>query len=91
VIRDFAFVFDKSLTFGQVKDFIQQNGSKLLKSVALFDIFQSESLGSGKQSLAFTLEYYSEDRTLTEQEVDKEFQNLINAVTKKFNAKLRGS
>lgn len=91
VIRDFAFVFDKSLTFGQVKDFIQQNGSKLLKSVTLFDIFQSESLGSGKQSLAFTLEYYSEGRTLTEQEVDIEFQNLINAVTKKFNAKLRGS
>ncbi|HVO75344.1 MAG TPA: phenylalanine--tRNA ligase subunit beta [Ignavibacteriaceae bacterium] len=91
VIRDFAFVFDKSLTFGEVKNFIQQNGSKLLKSVTLFDIFQSESLGSDKQSLAFTLEYYSEDRTLTEEEVDKEFQNLIKAVTKKFNAKLRGA
>jgi phenylalanyl-tRNA synthetase beta chain len=91
VIRDFAFIFDKSLTFGQVKNFIQENGSNMLKSVTLFDIFQSESLGSGKQSLAFTLEYYSEERTLTEQEVDKEFQNLINAVTKKFNAKLRGS
>jgi phenylalanyl-tRNA synthetase beta chain len=90
VIRDFAFVFDKSLTFEQVKNFIQENGSKLLKSVSLFDIFQSESLGNDKQSLAFTLEYYSEDRTLTEQEIDKEFQNLISAVTKKFNAKLRG-
>jgi len=91
VIRDFAFVFDKSLTYEQVKNFIQENGSKLLKSVSLFDIFQSESLGSDKQSFAFTLEYYSEDRTLTEEEIDKEFQNLINAVTKKFNAKLRGS
>ncbi len=91
VIRDFAFVFDKSLTYEQVKNFIHENGSKLLKSVSLFDIFQSESLGSDKQSFAFTLEYYSEDRTLTEEEIDKEFQNLINAVTKKFNAKLRGS
>jgi phenylalanyl-tRNA synthetase beta subunit len=45
----------------------------------------------GKKSLAFNLEYYSEKRTLTEDEVEKEFSRLIKSVTNKFNAKLRGN
>ncbi|MCK7524513.1 MAG: hypothetical protein MZV64_46250 [Ignavibacteriales bacterium] len=40
--------------------------------------------------MAFNLEYYDYNRTLTDEEVDKDFQNLINKVTKKFNAILRG-
>ena len=48
-------------------------------------------LGDDKKSLAFTLEFYSNERTLTEDEVEKEFNKLIMAVTNKFNAKLRGN
>ncbi len=91
VNRDFAFIFDKQITFGEVQKFIKQNATKLLKSVSLFDLFESDTLGNNKKSMAFSLEYYSEDRTLTEEEVEKDFNSLINAVTKEFNAKLRGN
>jgi phenylalanyl-tRNA synthetase beta subunit len=40
--------------------------------------------------MAFSLEYYSEERTLTEEEVEVEVNNLVSAVTKNFNAALRG-
>jgi phenylalanyl-tRNA synthetase beta chain len=40
--------------------------------------------------MAFTLEYQSENRTLTEEEVEKEFSSLISSIEKKFDAKLRG-
>ena len=40
--------------------------------------------------MAFNLEYFDFNRTLTDEEVDKDFQSLINKVTKKFNAILRG-
>ncbi len=91
VVKDFAFIFDKSVTFREVADFIGSTGSKILKSADLFDLFESESLGSGKKSMAFTLEYYSTERTLTEEEVEKEFLSLIDSVAKKFDAKLRGN
>ncbi len=41
--------------------------------------------------MAFNLEYYDFNRTLTEDEVDKDFQNLITLITNKFNATLRGN
>jgi len=90
VIRDCAFIFDKSVTYQQVKGFIEKEGSNLLKSVKIFDLFESDSLGSDKKSMAFSLVYYSEDKTLTEEEIEKVFNSLIAAVTNKFNAKLRG-
>ncbi len=91
VIRDFAFILDKDISYEQLSKFIQANGSKLLRDVKLFDLFQSESLGENKKSMAFTLEYQAEDRTLTEDEVEKEFLHLIGLIEKKFNAKLRGN
>lgn len=90
IIRDFAFVFDKSVQYLDVKKFILEKASSLLKNVELFDIFESETLGSDKKSMAFTLEYFDESRTLTEDEVEKDFNYLISEISKKFNAKLRG-
>lgn len=91
VVRDFAFVMDKSVKYLDVRNFILKNSSDLLKDVELFDIFESDSLGKDKKSLAFTLQFYDESRTLTEQEVEKDFSNLITLITKEFNAKLRGN
>jgi phenylalanyl-tRNA synthetase beta chain len=90
VIRDFAFIIDKSIKFEEVKTLIQKKGSKLLKDVKVFDIFESRELGEGKISMAFQLEYFDEERTLTEEEVEKDFSNLIKVISKEFNAKLRG-
>ncbi len=91
VNRDFAFIFDGNITYKEVKSFINSNASHLLKSVSLFDLFEKGDLGENKKSMAFNLEYYDFSRTLTEEEVDEDFKNLITLVTKKFNATLRGN
>ncbi len=90
VERDFAFVLEKDIDAQKVIEVIKKSSSKLLKNVKLFDIFESDSLGKDKKSLAFELEYYDESRTLTEDEVEKEFWNAIDVVKKEFNASLRG-
>jgi len=90
ICRDFAFLFDKSINYTSVKDFILKESSNILKSVELFDLFESIEIGDDKKSMAFNLEYFDFNRTLTDEEVDKDFQILINKVTNKFNAILRG-
>lgn len=90
VVRDFAFILDDSITYEQLRKFIQLKSSELLKSVKLFDVFSSESLGENKKSLAIQLEYYSSERTLTDEEVEKEWSQLINLIQKEFRALLRG-
>jgi phenylalanyl-tRNA synthetase beta chain len=91
VLRDFAFIFDKSVTYSEVIEHINKSSSGLLKSVKIFDLFESESLGSNKKSMAFTLEFFDNEKTLTEEEIDKEFNKLIVSVSDNFNAKLRGN
>lgn len=91
VVRDFAFVFDNVVNYEDVRKFILSNSSTLLKNVDLFDLFISDSLGLNKKSMAFTLEFFDENKTLTEEEVEKDFNKLIEKVTKEFNAILRGS
>ena len=91
VMRDFAFIFDKSVTYSEVIEHINKTSSALLKSVKIFDLFESDSLGQDKKSMAFALEFYDNDKTLTEEEVDKEFNKLIGSVSDNFNAKLRGN
>jgi phenylalanyl-tRNA synthetase beta chain len=90
VIRDCAFIFDSRIEYSRIIEFIKAHASALLESVKLFDLFESESLGINKKSMAFSLEYQAEDRTLTEEEVEKEFQKLISLIEKEFKAKLRG-
>ncbi|HRI46654.1 MAG TPA: hypothetical protein PK559_06065 [Ignavibacteriaceae bacterium] len=43
-----------------------------------------------KKSLAFSLEYFNVERTLTDEEVEKDFFGLIEKIKKEFNATLRG-
>ncbi len=91
VVRDCAFIFDFSVKYDDVKNAIIRNSSSLLKNVDLFDLFISDSIGDGKKSMAFTLQYFDENRTLTEEEVEKDFNNLIAQITREFKATLRGS
>lgn len=90
VVRDFAFILDDSITYEQLRKFIQSKSSELLKSVKLFDVFSNKSLGENRKSLAVQLEYYSGERTLTDEEVEKEWSQLINLIQKEFRAQLRG-
>lgn len=91
VYRDCAFVLDAGIEAERVMEVIKESSTNLLHNVNLFDIFQSESLGNLKKSLAFQLEYFDLGRTLTEEEVEKDFRTSIKAVEDKFNAQLRGT
>lgn len=90
VYRDFAFIFDKKVLAQDVISHIRSVGSNLLKNVKLFDVYEGEAIGKNNNSYAFSLEYSSDERTLTEAEVEKDFVFLINSITTKFNATLRG-
>jgi phenylalanyl-tRNA synthetase beta chain len=91
VYRDVAFILDKTVESDKVTEIIKGASSNLLHQIKLFDIFQSDSLGEEKKSLAFQLEFYDSDKTLTEKEVEKDLRNIIKAVEKTFYAQLRGS
>ncbi len=90
VYRDMALITDREVSANSIKNFILDGRFTILKKVTIFDLFESESLGVGKKSLAFNLEFYDSNRTLSDEEVETVFKKIIKEVTEKFNAVLRG-
>ena len=87
--KDVAFIIDNDISSSLIVDVIKKSGTNYLKEVSEFDIYYDKSLGDNKKSIAYSLTFNSNDRTLEDQEVDKIFRNIIDNVCKKFNAVLR--
>ncbi|MEL6249708.1 MAG: hypothetical protein AAFR15_17060, partial [Cyanobacteria bacterium J06627_15] len=64
-------------------------GGKLLDEVTLFDEYRGETVPDGQRSLAFRLVYRSNDRTLTDQDIDPVHQKVRAALEKNFSVSLR--
>ena len=89
VRRDLALILDKSVTFEEVRQLAIQVERKHLKSINLFDVFESEKLGKGKKSYALSFILQDETKTLNDKQIEKIMKNLISAFTRKFEAELR--
>ena len=72
VRRDIALVAGKSVTNEKIERIMRENGGKELVKITLFDVF--------KDSRAYSLEFRSPERTLTDDEVGKAFQRVVDAL-----------
>ncbi len=89
VERDLAFFAPTEITVAELEQTMKQAGSKLLTAVELFDQYQGENVPQGERSLAFSLSYRAQDRTLTEQEIEPVHQKIRQALEQKFPLTLR--
>ena len=88
--RDMAFVVDKDITSKEIIDLIKKKGGRLLTNVDVFDVYMGENVDNDKKSVAFKLTFNDPTKTLTDDEVNTVFENVISEVEKAFNAELRG-
>jgi phenylalanyl-tRNA synthetase beta chain len=85
--RDVALLVDEQITYQQVCDIIQS--FSLVNSVALFDLYVGEQVPAGKKSLAFRIVYQSTTHTLTDSEVDRVQQQILDRLQRNLRASLR--
>lgn len=90
VKKDLAVIVDKQITAEELAVAIKKAGSSLLTKVELFDIYTDSSIGENKKSLAYSLTFENSKKTLTDEEINKEMEKIIEIVNKKFGAQLRG-
>ena len=62
---------------------------KSLNRVKLFDVYKGKQIEAGKQSLAFSLWFRSDDHALTDQEVDQFVAKILKNLAKDFEATQR--
>ncbi|MBK9125687.1 MAG: phenylalanine--tRNA ligase subunit beta [Chloroflexi bacterium] len=90
VYEDIALIVRDSVPAGDLHALIEQSGGDLLRSVRLFDVYTGASVPQGHKSLAFSLVYQAEDRTLSDAEVAAVRKKIVKAAQKAFDAQLRG-
>ncbi len=83
VIRDIAILVNLGDRVADVLNVINDAGGKLIKDIDLFDIYEGRNLPERKKNLAFHIIYQSNNRTLTDQEVNKLHNKIIKQITKK--------
>ncbi|MBB2943025.1 phenylalanyl-tRNA synthetase beta chain [Actinoplanes lutulentus] len=88
---DVALVLDRAVPAGDVRSALAEGAGELLESVALFDVYESEQLGSGKRSLAYKLTFRAPDRTLTSEETIAARDAAVAVTASRFGAVLRGA
>ena len=89
VKRDLALVIDKEITYLQLETIAKKYGSKLLKSVSLFDVYEGDKIAEGKKSYALNFVLQHKEKTLTEEEINKTMNKLIAAFENELGAQLR--
>lgn len=90
VMRDIAIVVEESCTHQDVSDAVDSfKRRKHLKKINLFDVYTGENVASGKKSLAYSLSFQSPVKTLTDKEVEKELQALLDHFKDRLSAELR--
>ena len=87
--RDLAIICDEAVTVGQVEDTITESAGKLLRKIRLFDIYRGAGIADGKKSLAFSLEFRADDRTLTDTDCEQVMAKILTGLEKSLGATLR--
>lgn len=86
---DVAMIIDESVSNEDIIKVIRSSAGGLLDEVVLFDIFRGGQIGEGKKSMAYSLYFRREDRTLREREALEVFNRICAALREKVNARIR--
>ena len=87
--KDISVIVDKEITAKQVADEIKKAGGKLFIKSEIFDVYEGANIGISKKSLAYSLVFGAQDRTLTDEEVNEVMQKIIERLKKTLKAELR--
>ena len=89
VKKDIAFVVDKSLTSKEVEKAIKNGGGSMLTDIEVFDVYTGIGIEATKKSIAYSLTFSDNKKTLTDEEVNSLMEKIIDTVSKKCGAELR--
>jgi phenylalanyl-tRNA synthetase beta chain len=89
VQRDLALVVPKTTAYDTLEKTIQKIKLDKLQGMQLFDVFESDKLGTDKKSLAVSFTFLDDEKTLTDKEIDGMMSKIMTAMETELNAEIR--
>lgn len=89
VRRDLAILLDEGVKYADLRAAAFKNAKKLLKQVSLFDVYRGDKIPAGKKQYALSFTLQDVEKTLTDQDVERVMERLLEVFGKEFGATLR--
>lgn len=89
IFRDLAVVVPVEVPAEKIRMTIIESGGPLLRECNLFDVYQGRQLPDGFRSLAYSLLFQSQERTLTDEEVAEIHERILKSLESRYRARLR--
>lgn len=89
VERDLALVVPKPTKYEEIKKSISKLQLSKLQEIKLFDVFESEKLGSDKKSMAVNFTFLDEEKTLTDKEIDGWMNKIMTTLERELGSEIR--
>ena len=88
VLRDLSIVVDKTVRVNEIEEIIRGSSDGLLKRLRLYDVYNFDKAPE-KRSYTFSLEFLSDNKTLTDEEINRIQDKVIKGLQKKLKVELR--
>ena len=89
VKRDLALLLDKNVQFAEIEKIATESERKLLKNIALFDVYEGKNLPAGKKSYAVSFYLQDEGKTLNDKQIDAIMKKIQTNMEQMLGAQLR--
>ena len=87
--KDLAVLVNKDIDSDSISKVIKKAAGGLLVDSRVFDVYTGKGIDEDKKSIAFSLEFRAENRTLLDEEVNELLNKVIASLKKEFGAELR--
>jgi phenylalanyl-tRNA synthetase beta chain len=87
--RDLAVVVDKSVASAELLDNVRIVAGTYLTDLRLFDVYEGKGIDPKRKSLALGLTFRDSSRTLSDDDVSKSVDQVVDLLIKTYNAELR--
>lgn len=89
VTRDIALLVRDEILVKQIEDIIRQRSGRIFEDVKLFDVYKGKQVPDGMKSVAYSITFRAEDKTLTDEEVAKTMKRILDGLKDTLGAQLR--
>ena len=87
--QDIAVSVPEEVTAGELVAAAREAAGAELREIRVFDVYRGDQVGTGRKSVAFSVAYQADDRTLTEEDATRLRGAIVAALAKRFGAELR--
>ncbi|MBM3245290.1 MAG: phenylalanine--tRNA ligase subunit beta [Candidatus Omnitrophica bacterium] len=89
IARDISFVIKDDILAEDILTAIRENSPELLRLVRIADIYKGKQIPQGMKGLTISCLYRSDERTLTEEEINPLYASISRILTERFSAQIR--